>query len=395
MKIQQIRKIISVFAAICIIAAANPVYADITLPDVDSVWRDLSGIVPASARDYVYGKLPEIFDSTVSFARDIKEDNFIEYYLELGAPYIIYNFEEYQDEIYYYPLIADGKTEFLLAVIGTDMGYTYELSMGGEMIYLLNELNYPDNDCLFYVIDGELCYETKNGGECNPDLSAVYRTDSRLDGEKLLFAAKSFEEKQRIISDKISAFKPVTPVQMEQEELDNLEYGKIIQLRSPQRQYNTEMCWACVVAGIVNTLNWTYYTGYDICNRMGIGFYSGGDVEDMKLALSYYSVDYKRTDDCISWENMKKNIDAGYPVAVLTVDTSEYKTGHTVTLMGYEQGKKYSENYMYFWDSADYVNSETKVPDMEENYHMTNYGSYMYFASVGIAYQWIQTLSYY
>ena len=92
---------------------------------------------------------------------------------------------------------------------------------------------------------------------------------------------------------------------------------------------------------------------------------------------------------------MKKNIDAGYPVAVLTVDTSEYKTGHTVTLMGYEQGKKYSENYMYFWDSADYVNSETKVPDMEENYHMTNYGSYMYFASVGIAYQWIQTLSYY
>ncbi|MBD5156981.1 MAG: hypothetical protein HDT13_05045 [Butyrivibrio sp.] len=295
MKIQQIRKIISVFAAICIIAAANPVYADITLPDVDSVWRDLSGIVPASARDYVYGKLPEIFDSAVSFARDIKEDNFIEYYLELGAPYIIYNFEEYQDEIYYYPLIADGKTEFLLAVIGTDMGYTYELSMGGEMIYLLNELNYPDNDCLFYVIDGELCYETKNGGESNPDLSAVYRTDSSLDGEELLFAAKSFEEKKRIISDKISAFKPVTPVQMEQEELDNLKYGKIIQLRSPQRQYNTNMCWACVVANIVNTLNWTYYTGYDICNRMGIGFYSGGDVEDMKLALSYYSINYKRT----------------------------------------------------------------------------------------------------
>ena len=295
MKIKHINNIVAIFTSICIVLVGTPIYADIQAYDGDYSGQILSEILPASARDYVYGKLPDIFDSAVSFARDIKNDNSIAYDLELGAPYIIYNFEEYQDEIYYYPLIADGKTEFLLAVIGTDMGYTYELSMGGEMIYLLNELNYPDNDCLFYVIDGELCYETKNGGESNPDLSAVYRTDSRLDGEKLLFAAKSFEEKQRIISDKISAFKPVTPVQMEQEELDNLEYGKIIQLRSPQRQYNTEMCWACVVASIVNTLNWTYYTGYDICNRMGIGFYSGGDVEDMKLALSYYSVDYKRT----------------------------------------------------------------------------------------------------
>lgn len=395
MKIQQLRKFVSIFAAICIIAAANPVYAD-TTPAVDSDGRALSGIVPTSAREYVDGRLPEIFDSAVSFARDIKEDNSIEYDLELGTPYIIYNFEEYQDEIYYYPLIADGKTEFLLAVIGTDMGYTHELSMGGEMIYLLNELNYPDNDCLFYVIDGGLCYETKNGGESNLDVSAVYHTDSSLDREELLFAAKSFDEKQRIISDKIRAFKPVTPVQMEQEELDNLKYGKIIPLRSPQRQYNTEMCWACVVANIVNTLNWTYYTGYDICNRMGIGFYSGGDVEDMKLALSYYSINYKRTDDCISWENMKKNIDAGYPVAVLTVDTSNYETGHTVTLMGYEQGKNYSENYMYFWDSKDGKNEATEdLKDLGTNYHKVNYGTYIYFASGAKAYQWIQTLSKY
>lgn len=393
---RQIKKIISVFSAICIIASANPVYAGNGSPAADYGGQSLSETVPLTAKNYVDGKLTEIFDSAVSFAGDIKGDSSIDYDLELGEPYIIYNFEEYQDEIYYYPLIADGKTEFLLAVIGTDMGYTHELSMGGEMIYLLNELNYPDNECLFYVIDGRLCYETGNGETNNLNLSAVYSMDSSLDGEELLFATKSFEEKQRIISDKISAFKPVTHVQMNREKLDNIRFGKIIQLRSPQRQYSTNMCWACVVATIVNTLNWTYYTGYDICNRMGIGFYSGGDIEDMKLALSYYGVNYKRTDDSISWEDMKKNIDAGYPVAVLTVDTAEYKKAHTVTLMGYEQGNKYSENYMYFWDSADGTNEATEdLKDLGTNYHKVNYGSYIYFVSGDKAYQWIQTLSKY
>lgn len=360
-----------------------------------NVWNP-GGFVPASAKEYVSDSLPEIMAAAVCFARDIKNDDSIDYDLKLGAPYIIYNFDEYQDEIYYYPLLEDGKTEFLLAVIGTEGGYVHELSMGGEMIYLLNELDYPDSEVLFYVIDGELCYETKNSGERNLDTSAVYRSGANLDADELSFLTKSYEEKSRIISDKISNFKAVTPVKTDTESFDNLRFGKIIPLRSPQRQYNTEMCWACVVANIVNTLSWTYYTGYDICNRMGIGFYSGGDIEDMKLALSYYSVDYRRTDDCISWENMKRNIDWDYPVAVLTVDTAGYKTGPTVTLMGYEQGKKYSENYMYFWDSVDGKNKDTEaLKDLGDNYHKVNYGEYIFFVKGDKAYQWIQTLSMY
>lgn len=200
------KKFISIFAAICIITAANPVYANKTLPVTDDNGQTLSDMVPTSAKNYIDENLSEIFDSAVSFAKEIKEDSSIEYDLELGKPYIIYNFEEYQDEIYYYPLINDGKTEFLLAVIGTDMGYTYELSLGGEMIYLLNEPDYLNNDCLFYIIDGELCYETKTVGETNLDLSVMYRTEASIDGEELLFAAKSFDEKQRIIAD-TDAFK--------------------------------------------------------------------------------------------------------------------------------------------------------------------------------------------
>lgn len=387
-------RIAALFSAVCLFLSAMPADSDVRAVEADAGYRSLTALIPDAAAEYVGGIFPEVCDAAVSFARELEKDDSLTYELELGEPYIVYHFSEYQDEVYYYPLISDGRVEFILGIIGTDEGYTYDIATGGEMRKLLNELDYPDNECIFYVIDDELYYETKNGEETDFDVGAVYGIDGNPERAERLFSAKTFEEKQRIIAEKAGSFRPVGLPGEDLDGYDDIRYGEMITLRRPQKQYDTKMCWACVVATIVNTLNWTYYTGYDICNRMGIGFYTGADIEDMRQALSYYGISYQRRDDALSWIDMKKNIDAEYPVAVLTVNTARYSEGHTVTLMGYkEEGGK---RYMYIWDSQDNVCKKTVVPNMEVNYHILSYGSYMVFSDdSGDTYLWIQTLSKY
>ncbi|MBD5156656.1 MAG: hypothetical protein HDT13_03345 [Butyrivibrio sp.] len=397
MKKYQIQKLIAVLLIICIVFSGIPAYADVDIDESKVIYAEqtVEEVIPKAAKEYVENIFTEVCIAAVSFARDIKNDQTITYELKLGKPYIIYNFEKYQDEIYNYPLIADGRIEFVLSVLGTNGGYTYQLSMGGDMLRLLNELDYINNDCVFYVINDELYYECGKNGETNFEPVVMYEADEMHDADELLFAAKSFEEKKRIIRDKIEFFKPVEPTQTDLTESEEIKFGKTVTLRSPQRQYGYEMCWACVVATIVNTLNWTHYTGYDICNRMGIGFNAGAEIEDMKLALSYYSVNYKRRDDYLSWEQIKQNIDAGYPVAILTVYSglNPNITGHTVTLMGYD--KTGSKEYLYVWDSQDGNAEGEKVEEWGDNYHMIIYSDYIYFLANDNAFLWRQTLSQY
>lgn len=397
MKMHHIQKIIAVFAAICILFTGIPTYADNNIAESEVFYEEQSmgKAIPEEAEEYLENIFTEVCTAAVNFARDIENDETIIYELELGKPYIIYNFEKYQDEIYNYPLIADGRIEFVLSVLGTSDGYTYQLSRGGEMLRLLNELDYINNDCVFYVINDELYYESEKNGETNFEAAVMYGGNEMLDADELLFAAKSFEEKKRIIRDKVEFFKPVEPIQTDSEESGNTKFGKTVTLRSPQKQYGYEMCWACVVATIVNTLNWTHYTGYDICNRMGIGFNAGAEIEDMKLALSYYGVNYKRRDDYLSWTQIKQNIDAGYPIAILTVYSifDPDITGHTVTLMGYD--KTGSKEYLYVWDSQDGNAEGEKVEEWGDNYYKIIYSDYIYFIAGAKAFLWRQTLSQY
>lgn len=341
------KRIIALFISICIIFSTLPTYADSGSESTEPPIPTLSESIPVSAAEFIEAKFSAIEDAVINtFADDSSEKE-----IQLGNPYIVYSFSEYQDEVYYYPLIADGGIAAVLGVIGTDWGYTYEISYDYGLIELLDEMDYLNNDCIFYTVDGELYYESENGVSEEPVIPVLYSAEQMPDADELAFAAMSFEEKQCVVTDKLDYFRYVDTQSFNGNESDNMKYGamKAITLRKPQSQYAHNMCWACVVATIVNTLNWTSYTGYDVCNRMGIGFDTGAEIEEIKTALSYYGVDYKKTADALGWDKIKQNIDAGYPIAMIMVPY--YATpginGHSVTLYGYDS----SNHYIKIWNS--------------------------------------------
>ena len=405
------KRIIALFIGICIIFSALPAYADSETENTEPRVSTLAESIPASVTEFIDGKFSDIEEIVSSSFAEITPEKEI----QLGKPYIVYNFNEYQDEVYYYPLTADGKIEAVLGIIGTDWGYTYEISYDCGLIELLDEMDYLNNGCIFYTVDGELYYESENGVSAEPAVSFACLTEQMPDADELAFAAMSFEEKQQKITDKLASFKYVDTQSFDENEPDNMKYGamKTITLRKPQSQYSYNMCWACAVATIVNTLNWTSYTGYDVCNRMGIGFDTGAEAEQMKTALSYYGVNYKKTNDALGWDEIKQNIDAGYPIAMCMVPyyaNPEIK-GHSITLYGYDS----SNHYIQIWNSQSKYN-----PNYEENeYNNPNLGGYSKVISYynqkidityeppkgtkpivssdykGIAYLWNQTLSEY
>ncbi|MBD5156993.1 MAG: hypothetical protein HDT13_05105 [Butyrivibrio sp.] len=393
-------KITALFTVICLLFIGIPVYAE-TMPSSGVEQKTLKKRIPESVTEYIEDNFSRISEAAADLSGISSETALPENTFSLGKPYIVYRFSEYQDEIYYYPLILDGKTEAILGIIGTDQGYTHEIARGGEMQSLLNKLDYSDNECIFYVIGNELYCEIANIEETCLTAPLMYGTDCTLSGDEILFLSESFEEKQRIIVEKVSSFKSVDTQNFSECISENIRYGamKTVALYKQQSQYAYEMCWACVVATIINTLNHTSYTGYDICNRMGIGFDTGAEIEEMKTAFSYYAVNYKKTNDALSWDKIKQNIDSGYPIAMLMVPyyVTPGINGHSVTLYGYDS----SNHYIRIWNSQNRYN-----PDLEENennnpfmegYSVTiNYNNQkIILTDGGLAYLWNQTLSQY
>ena len=398
------KRIIALFIGICIIFSTLPAYADSEVESTEPSIPALSERIPVSVSEFIYGNFSAIEDVVRSRFADVS----LEKEIQLGNPYIVYNFSEYQDEVYYYPLIVDGKIAAVLGVIGTDWGYTYEISYDYGLIELLEEMDYLNNDCIFYTMDGELYYESENGVNAEPVITMGYSTVQMPDADELAFAAMSFEEKQSVVTDKLDYFRYVDTQSFNGNELDDMKYGamKAITLRKPQSQYAYNMCWACVVATIVNTLNWISYTGYDVCNRMGIGFNTGAEIEEIRTALSYYGINYKKTADALGWDKIKQNIDAGYPIAMIMnpyYATSD-SIGHSITLYGYNQTSK--NKYIEIWNSQSEFSLDTSKDGYSDEFNYSNIkillippedknNKELMADTRGYAYIWVQTLSEY
>lgn len=340
MKMNRAKRAIAFLIGLCFLFAVFPAYADTGtgISEPSRSGTTLAEEIPAPVTEFIADRFSVISDTVRSSLDGIAPEQEI----LLGNPYLVYRFGEYQDEVYYYPMIAAGRIRAVLGVIGTDLGYTYEISYNGGLLELLDETDYLNSDCIFYVADDELYYESENGASAKPSASAACATDQSLSAAEVSFAAMSFEEKQRALTDRLQSLRSVDTQNFAVHEPENIKYGamKEITLRNKRSQYGYEMCWACVVATIVNTLNWTSYTGYDVCNRMGIGFNAGAEVEEIKTAFSYYGVDYKKTADALGWSEITQNIDAGYPIAMLMVPyyAPTSPIGHSVTLYGYDSG---------------------------------------------------------
>ncbi len=398
MNICKFKKIaVLLLVGICSFVIAMPTYAYEEKYECVYKHQQLTDLIPDSVSEYIDSILADVLDSALNLAIDIGIGNLDIHDFQLCAPYIVYNFHEYQDEIYYYPISANGKIEFILGIIGAENGYTHQIGREYGLLKLLNETDYINNECIFYVIDGDLYYEQKTGGHSDSVTRSIYISAQNLRENELSFLSKSFDEKQQIISDKVNFFRPAQKAEFDCNVHASRILGsmKAIKLRNPQNQYIYNMCWACVVATIANTVNMTSCTGFDVCNRMGINYNKGADIYEMKTALSYYGVDYKIKNGIPYWSEIKKNIDNGYPLAMILFSKYPDLPAHTVTLAGYNDSNKYIRIY----DSQNTYN-----PDNESNednpYSEGDYYEFLYTARPRIArndlvYSWEETLSEY
>ncbi len=298
----------------------------------------IEDVIPLEAKLYVNENMNIFFQyacefdtmQSISMSEDIG--------LILGNPYVIYNFSSEQDEVYYYPIIDKESNTVIsiVGIIGTEFGYVFEIQTG--MADILNEMNYIQNNCIFYIKNGNL-YAENQSQLVNVDLGLVPETGA--EEENIIenqFFNLSYEEKMTAIIDKIPEFKPYTSVAWENEEQQlNSLLGTTLTLYYPQGLYSYGMCWASSTATVINYLKSSTVTGFDVCNRLGIGYNTGGSLYDIQSGLSYYGINYDKVlASIMPWENIEENINAGYPIVLCANGVSgQYLLGHAAVIHGY------------------------------------------------------------
>lgn len=303
------------------------------------------------ASEYVlthFDELLEILEDDKLFQTRTEADDLF----ELGTPFIIYHAdEEMQEEIFYYPIVdvTKGKVVYLIEAIKKDGIYICNLL--DHLVDALNRVDYVTDGGVVYLIGKDIYID--NGYEI---LNTTEYYNGSLSETELFciendFAELTLEEKKSIVNDRISNLKEFQNYQWRSstEKLNVKAYGSIT-LVKPQGQHGFDMCWASAVATIHNYLQPTVVlTGYDICNRMGIGYNDGGTIYDEQEALALFSIDYNViNDDILSWEELTGNINVGYPVIA---NGADYRgVAHAVTIYGYLGNKDSAEN-VQIWNS--------------------------------------------
>lgn len=256
----------------------------------------------------------------------------------MGNPFIIYNFGEVQDEVYYYPVMDTdtGLAVWVVGIIGTEHGYVYE--MKESMADRLNQIDDLDEKWIFYILAGHLYAENQNrildiGESALPKEESLKRM-----AEENWFMALSYTEKLELITEKMQHFQPFSPVQWESEEEQlNSLLTTSLTLYSPQAQYENGMCWASATATIVNYLQSRVVTGFEVCNHVGIGYDAGGSIYDMQDGLSYYNISYNFIRSrALTWDELSANIDSKKPIALCAHGIyNGVVVGHAGVIFGY------------------------------------------------------------
>ncbi len=328
-------------------------------------------VIPLEADNYVVSNFEEIIDISSEYMSDFNISD--EKELTLGTPYCVVNLGvRIQDEIYYYPVVADDEIVFIISVIGTDAGYTY--SVQTALVDELNQVDYINNPAVIYVCNKCIYVET--------EYSENVYDYSELTSQEIDFVNLPFEEKFLFAQNNAKYFIPYKT------DNDNNDYisAKLkttLTLYKPMGQYGYAMCWASAAATIINYLNHTAVTGFQVCNRVGIGYNDGGTIYDAQDGLSAYGINYKLYANALTWSSIVSNISSGKPIFA-GLSSNSYGD-HAVTIYGYS-GTTTSNKKIYVWDSA--LNSDNG------GYSYMN-SSYNYAGASGITYQWNRTLSYY
>lgn len=122
------------------------------------------------------------------------------------------------------------------------------------------------------------------------------------------------------------------------------------------RQGNYGICWACTVGTIVNYKTGSNLTGFDVADRMNIGYDDGATIYEIQEALGVYGLSYRVLTSKPSFAQVKSNIDNDKPFGMCL---SAYNAGHAITGYGYayntaNTSSSASTNLVYAWDSNGY-----------------------------------------
>ena len=113
----------------------------------------------------------------------------------------------------------------------------------------------------------------------------------------------------------------------------------------------SETCWAATVATIVNYKKDKNITDIDVCNKMGISVFVGGDLYETQAALKSYKLSYHIKESYLIWSTICKDIDNDKPFC-MALETKA-KDAHIVTGYGYKCSSTGNKK-ISVWDSKGY-----------------------------------------
>lgn len=324
--------------------------------------------VPEEAAEYV-AKNEDVFIEVMLSCLHYVDDNCKEHEFSLGKPYIIYQLKEEQDEVYYYPIV-DSTTNTIVAnvgVIGTEDGYSFEIQK--EHCYILNAVDYLNNDTVVYEENG-IVYALTNSYKVSVDVNGTLN-------RHITPRSTNMNE----IRDTLKKLEPFSACSQSDAEKLNIILQTTLSLKNPRGQYSYNMCWASSAATIINHLKSSSITGYDVCNTVGISYNAGGNMYNVQDGLSRYNVSYTAMRaSAMTWSQITTNIDAGKPAA-MGAETSS-GSGHMTVLCGYNSG---SSKTIVMWNP--YLNSGSG------GYATISFSGGVYTMN-GSTYQWVTSLSY-
>lgn len=347
--------------------------------------REIAHFVPQEGKDYVksnyYSFLTGAWEEGIYpnlTKKDLKK-------VKIEKPYIIYNFNETQDPVYYFPLSCKKEVISILDLSWDGEQYSLGLENDEDMVAVLNSVKYAKKEAIFYEYRGKIVAENKDR-KYDTDIPFPFGGNAS-EAEEDAFYEKHFKDKVQDICLRMQNFTPPSKIVWESEdELFHSLLGTEVKLYKPQGQYTYNMCWASAAATVINYWKHSTVTGFEVCNKMGIGYNNGGSIYDIDEAMRKYGVRYSHIKkERLTWKEVKKNINAGAPIILSAHATANGKIrGHAATINGYRtvNGKP----RINIWNSSE--------REGKGNYIEVEYNSYFCLKVKGVSYAWDGTLYY-
>lgn len=297
-----------------------------------------------------------------------------------GKPYIIYNSYDNQEGIYYFPIVVHNKIVAVTAVLDTEDGM--KIQVEEDLVDQLNEIGYIYSDFILYEYKNDVYAENAAGKNYLYSYASKQTklTEEQKRREQNFYEA-TFRKKYKMANARIKQFTKCRKKEdSARDNLNALIMGSL-NLYKPMGQYNYNMCWAAAAATVINYKKTSAVTPFEVCNRTGIAYNSGGTIYNEQDALSKYGVTYEKVrNSMLDWSTLTKNIDNSHPIIANLKCNDGTLNAHAVTIYGYTSTSK----TIKYWDSRTNSSKETTT--------FSAAGS-NFLAISGHSYSWMTTLS--